>query len=174
MTTINHVGQIVFDQNDLCHYIMQGHDLTQWHHVTHSPDIDPATLSSLVDHALDIHTWHTPAMTSVCQEDFDRACQSRWHMPQQYRDLDIAEWVLNQCANEEELQRCGQELMLFQERGLFDLLRYLRYLVDVMTDANIVWGVGRGSSVASYVLYKIGIHRIDSLYYDLDPREFLR
>jgi DNA polymerase III alpha subunit len=34
--------------------------------------------------------------------------------------------------------------------------------------------VGRGSSVASYVLYLLGVHRIDSMFYDLDPSEFLR
>jgi DNA polymerase III alpha subunit len=38
----------------------------------------------------------------------------------------------------------------------------------------MIWGVGRGSSVASYVLYLLGVHRIDSMFYDLDPSEFLR
>jgi len=63
---------------------------------------------------------------------------------------------------------------MYQERDLFNLLRYLKYLVDVMSDNQVIWGVGRGSSVASYVLYKLGVHRIDSLHYDLDPAEFLR
>ena len=63
---------------------------------------------------------------------------------------------------------------MFQERNLFDLLRYLKYLVDVMRENKIIWGVGRGSSVASYVLYLLGVHRIDSMFYDLDPAEFLR
>jgi DNA polymerase III alpha subunit len=39
---------------------------------------------------------------------------------------------------------------------------------------NIIWGVGRGSSVASYVLYLLEVHRVDSMYYNLDIREFLR
>jgi DNA polymerase-3 subunit alpha len=95
-------------------------------------------------------------------------------MPQQYKDLDIAQHVLSLCETPEELQRAGQELLMFQERGLFDLLRYLVYLVQVMRDNHIVWGVGRGSSVASFVLYKLGVHRINSLYYDLDPGQFLR
>lgn len=106
--------------------------------------------------------------------EFDEQNQKRWLMPGEYYELDIAEWVLNQCQGEAELQRCGEELLLFQERDAFDLLRYLKYLVDVMRQHNIVWGVGRGSSVASFVLYKIGVHRINSLYYDLDPREFLK
>jgi DNA polymerase III alpha subunit len=57
---------------------------------------------------------------------------------------------------------------------LFDVLKYLKYLVDVMTQNQLIWGVGRGSSVASFVLYKIGVHRVDSLYYDLDIKEFLK
>jgi DNA polymerase III alpha subunit len=95
-------------------------------------------------------------------------------MPNIYKQMDIAEHVLGLCHSESELQRCGQELMLFQERDLFDLLRYLVYLVDIMQENQVIWGVGRGSSVASYVLYKLGVHRIDSLHYDLDPTEFLR
>jgi DNA polymerase III alpha subunit len=60
------------------------------------------------------------------------------------------------------------------DRNLFQLLQYLKYLVDTMRKHNIVWGVGRGSSVASYVLYLIGVHKINSMYYDLDIEEFLR
>jgi hypothetical protein len=107
-------------------------------------------------------------------ELFDWSQQQRWHMPEQYAMLDIAEWVLAQCKTEPELQRVGQELLLFQERDLFNLLRWLKYFVDTMRANNIVWGVGRGSSVASYVLYLIGVHRINSLYYDLDIEEFLK
>ena len=88
--------------------------------------------------------------------------------------MDIARHVLDLCTTEAELQRCGQELLLYQERNLFDLLRYLKYLVDVMTEHRLIWGVGRGSSVASYVLYKLGVHRIDSMFYDLNVEEFLR
>ena len=75
---------------------------------------------------------------------------------------------------EEELQRVGEELLLFQERDMFDLLRYMKYLVDVMRTNKIVWGVGRGSSVSSFVLYLIGIHKINSLYYDLSIDEFIK
>jgi DNA polymerase III alpha subunit len=50
----------------------------------------------------------------------------------------------------------------------------LKYIVDTLRDNKIIWGVGRGSSVSSYVLYLLGVHRIDSLKYQLDYREFLR
>ena len=95
-------------------------------------------------------------------------------MPNDYKQLDIAKYILDQCKSEAELQRAGQELLLFQERGMFVLLQYLKYLVDTMRKNNIVWGVGRGSSVASYVLFLLGVHRINSLYYDLPIEEFLK
>jgi DNA polymerase III alpha subunit len=107
-------------------------------------------------------------------EEFDHRCRNTWHMPDQYKQLDIAEHVISMCDTSEKLQRVGHELLLYQERGLFDLLRYLKYLVDVMRDNHVIWGVGRGSSTASYVLYLLGVHRIDSMYYDLDVGEFLR
>jgi len=107
-------------------------------------------------------------------EEYHRQNQQTWHMPAEYAEFDIAKWLLDQCETDEQRQRVGQELMMYLERGLFDLLNFLRYMVQVMRDNNIVWGVGRGSSVASYVLYLIGVHKIDSLYYDLDVTDFLR
>lgn len=112
--------------------------------------------------------------SQVPVEEFDALQQSKWHMPQEYKDLDIAQWLLDQCKTDPELQRVGEELLLYQERGLFDLLKYLKYAVDTFRKNKVVWGLGRGSSVASYVLYLIGVHKINSMYYDLDIGEFLR
>ena len=100
--------------------------------------------------------------------------QNNWHMPNKYKNLDIAKWLLDICATDAQMQRVGQELLLYQERNMFDLLRFLVYCVDTMREHDVVWGVGRGSSVASYVLFLIGVHKIDSMYYDLDIAEFLR
>ena len=107
-------------------------------------------------------------------ETFHKTLQGHWHMPKEYLELDIAEHVLSLCKTQPELQRVGQELLLYQERDLFNLLRYLKYFVDTMRENNVVWGLGRGSSVASYVLYLLGVHRINSMYYDLDIQEFLK
>ncbi len=110
--------------------------------------------------------------TSV--EDFDNNNQSKWHLPIEYLNMDIAQYVLDKCNTETELQRAGEELIKFQERDMFILLKYLKYLVDTMRKNNIVWGVGRGSSVASFVLFLLEVHRINSLYYDLSIDEFLK
>jgi DNA polymerase III alpha subunit len=107
-------------------------------------------------------------------ELFDHVQQQQWHMPAEYREFDIAKHVLGLCQSDAELQRVATELLLYQERNLFDLLRYLRYFVDTMRANGIVWGLGRGSSTASYVLYLLGVHKINSLYYDLPIEEFLK
>lgn len=106
--------------------------------------------------------------------EFDKQNQDEWQMPDSYKSLDICEYILQQCEGEAELQRCGEELLMYQERNMFDLLRYMKYLVDTMDLNGIIWGVGRGSSVSSFVLYKLRVHRVNSLFYQLNINEFLR
>ena len=111
---------------------------------------------------------------NVSVEEFDNQYQQNWHIPQQYKDLDIAKYLLDLCSNDAELQRVGHELLEYQKIDFFDALRFLKYFVDTMRENNVVWGVGRGSSVASHVLYLLGVHKIDSLKYNLDPDEFFK
>lgn len=114
------------------------------------------------------------AQTGIDVHTFDLNMQAKWRMPKEYQELDIAAYILSLCREDYELQRVGQELLLYQERELFNLLRYLKYLVDTLRTNNLVWGVGRGSSVASYVLFLLGVHKINSIYYDLSVDEFLK
>lgn len=150
------------------------------------PDID-ISLFYVSDHDLSRYAksleryyladWSRPRLyqpLDVSVDEFDRLCQQTWYMPKEYQDLDIAKWLLELCDTDAKLQRVGQEILLYQERDLMPLLKMLKYMVDILRKNNIVWGVGRGSSVSSYVLYLIGVHHIDSMYYDLDIGEFLR
>jgi DNA polymerase III alpha subunit len=164
------VGQMVLGKADLINLIMQGRDLESVSGALVDDSVDIEAAAFWLEHVPDFTHWTEPDSQQV----FDHVQQSIWHMPEEYKKLDIAEHILQMCNNESELQRAGQELLLYQDHGLFDLLRYLKYLVDVMHDNHVIWGVGRGSSVASYVLYLLGVHRINSLYYELDPAEFLR
>lgn len=110
----------------------------------------------------------------VDQKTFDNVCQSEWFMPEEYKNINILEYFGKMVLTQEEKDRIFDELVGYHKRDLFPLLKYMIYLVDYMREHNIVWGVGRGSSVSSYVLYKIGVHRVDSLKHGLDWREFLR
>lgn len=107
------------------------------------------------------------------QKFFDEANQLEWFMPKDYYP-NLVEMLYGMCDTKEQTDRVSEELTAFIEHGMMDLLFYLKYLVDTLRENNIVWGVGRGSSVASYVLYLIGVHKIDSIKYNLDWREFLR
>jgi DNA polymerase III alpha subunit len=168
--TSDSVGQIVLNESDMIDLIMQGRDLESLSSVLVDDTVDLEAAAHWLEQVPKMVYWSEPGDQSV----FDHLQQSNWHMPDRYKQLDIAEHVVAMCDTPEKLQRVGQELLLYQERGLFDLLRYLKYLVDVMQSNHVIWGVGRGSSVASYVLYLLGVHRIDSMYYDLDAQEFLR
>ena len=167
----NKFHELIFSDSDVIDLVMAGHD--------------PAVFSDMiVDSTVDLDRWPDWAETvpgfqqqrfhNCSAPEFHATQQQHWRMPDSYKNMDIAAHVLSLCETDAELQRCGAELMLYQERGLFDLLRYLAYLVDVMRQNAIIWGVGRGSSVASHVLYLLGVHRINSLCYNLDIQEFLR
>lgn len=106
-------------------------------------------------------------------KDFDQANQSYWFMPDKYKNMDIEGFLVNQCPKQN-YERLVEELELFRQHNMITLLKYLKYLVDTMRENSVVWGVGRGSSVASYVLYLIGVHKIDSVKYNLDIKEFLK
>ena len=95
-------------------------------------------------------------------------------MPKDYKSFDILEFLISLCKTEDETNRVLDEMKLFAQYDMIELLCYLKYLVDTMRENNIVWGVGRGSSVSSYCLYLLGVHKIDSIKYDLDIREFLK
>jgi hypothetical protein len=170
----NNFGQLVFSENDVCDLLMQGRDIDSLKNVIVDPTINLEDLVMQVDRPESLLTWTFPYNQGTSVPEFHLTQQSHWHMPDEYKQLDIAAHILGLCESEAELQRCGQELLLYQERDLFPLLQYLRYLVDVMNTNRVIWGVGRGSSVASYVLYKLRVHRVDSLYYNLDVHEFLR
>lgn len=174
MTTTNKFGEIIADQQDLFDLIMKNVDIWNKSGLTVSHDVDIERMAAMVDDPSNLLTWTFEDDRDVAVPVFDQQRQAQWFMPDSYKNLDVAQYVLDSCVDDAELQRCGQELLMFQQRDLFDLLRYLIYLVDVLQENRLIWGVGRGSSVASFVLYKIGVHRINSLHYDLDPSEFLR
>ena len=154
----NKFGEIVYNIEDVVDLIMK----------------QQSTAGITVDGTVKLKDTSPESDVSRSVDEYDMINQKNWLMPNEYKNMDIAQHVIDLCKTTEQIQRAGQELLMFQERNLFNLLKYLKYLVDTMKAHNIIWGVGRGSSVASYVLYLLEVHRVDSMYYDLDPGEFLR
>ena len=169
----DHLGQMIFSEDDCVNMLMRGHSMPI-NGMLVDATVNLETAALILDHAPMFIQYNELAVQAVTVQDFDHENQGRWLMPDQYKNLDIAEYVLSLCDSEAALQRVGEELLLYQARDLFDLLRYLKFLVDLMQENNLIWGVGRGSSVASYVLYLLKLHRVDSLHYNLDIAEFLR
>jgi DNA polymerase-3 subunit alpha len=168
----NNFGEIIFNESDVCDILMTGREYTTLKNMLVDDTVNVEQAIQFVDKVPELIKYVNQPNISL--SIFDQQQQANWHMPQSYKDLDIAQYILGLCNNEAELQRCGEELLLYQERNLFNLLRYLKYLVDIMTKNKVIWGVGRGSSVASFILYKMGVHRIDSIFYKLNIDEFLR
>lgn len=98
---------------------------------------------------------------------------SNWFIPQKYKDLDIEKYLIEICPPEN-IERLKLELELYKSNNLLMLLKCMKYVVDILREHKIVWGVGRGSSVASYTLFLLGVHKIDSVKYNLPIEEFFK
>jgi DNA polymerase III alpha subunit len=107
-----------------------------------------------------------------------------WKIPPEYLAIDVVEYVWNafwakqpKIAPKDEftrIDRIERELREYDARGLLDILRVLIYTVDMFKQHKVVWGVGRGSSCASYVLYLLGVHSVDPIKYAIPLEEFFK
>jgi DNA polymerase III alpha subunit len=160
----------IFNEKDIFDALYQGHtdilekitvdtttDIKQLASISNVKVLDPISLEE-----------------SISVDEFDFVMQTNWFMPEEYKNIDIKSWLIQKCQTNQEQERVLEELEAYQAKNMLTLLNYLKYLVDTLSEHNIVWGIGRGSSVASFVLFLIGIHSINSMKYNLDWREFLR
>lgn len=166
---VDKFGQLILNDNDLLEILYKNPKKQLKGVLSENSIVFPDILE--FEHIPDIKTYNESNISII---DFDIQNQNNYFMPDEYKNLDIAKYILDLCVTDVELQRVGTELLLYQERNMFNILKYLKYLVDTLKSNNIVFGVGRGSSVSSYVLYLLGVHKINSLYYDLDITEFLK
>lgn len=111
----------------------------------------------------------------------------QWNIPVEYKNINLHDYLIDKLDQEfihrgwtdtspEAVKRCNRvvtELKAYKQKGLADLLRVLIYVINTLERKQCVWGVGRGSSVSSYVLYLIGVHDIDSVQYEIDFTDFI-
>ncbi len=115
----------------------------------------------------------------------NRRFNFQWIIPEEYKNLNLVDYVTDHLIADHEakkfpddqlinrVNRVSQELNLYKKHGLDDVLRVLIFIINTLTSQGVVWGVGRGSSVSSYVLYLIGVHDVDSVKYELSITDFL-
>ncbi len=117
----------------------------------------------------------TPAPMDRTPEEEHEARASTWFISTELQEIDVRRFLLEEMCNDEQCRdRVNEEMDLFEERGLVPLLQLMMFLVDYFRANKVVWGVGRGSSVASYCLFLIGVHKIDPIKYGLDVHDFLK
>jgi DNA polymerase III alpha subunit len=169
-TKINDHGDVIFSEEDVIDLLYT------------DPDFDISKLyfdsidkysESLKELGIDLPVINTVPKRSSPTE-FDKQNCDNWHMPDKYYQINVLQWLLDKCQNDEEKMRVQMEYDLFEKKNFIRVLQFLIYFVDTLRTNHIVWGVGRGSSVASFCLFLIGIHKINPMLYNLDITEFLR
>jgi len=136
----------------------------------HGPDILEHSVTSAdltkYNQRIDSEFLNYPKVKSDINKD-------NWFMPDSYRNMEIEKWIKEICPKDN-LDRVELELELYKKNDLISLLKQMKYIVDTLRKNNVLWGIGRGSSVASYVLYLIGVHRVDSVKYNIPITEFFK
>lgn len=170
--TVNMYGQAILSSDNLRELLLQGRNIGH--------------LNVLLDDDIELFKEHQSSLLQeeviflerpeekLTFDEFHEQCANEWIFPLIYQQLDVRKWLLDKCKTQEEIDRVNIEYLLYEERGLIMLLRLFIFLVDYMRKNKFVWGVGRGSSVSSYCLYLIGVHRVDSIKYNLSISDYLK
>ena len=110
----------------------------------------------------------------------NRPFNFEWNLPRRTANINLNAYVLKALSfkNLDEskrglyLERATAELKEIERRGLDMLFKTLIYVISELHDKKKVWGVGRGSSCASLVLFLIGLHKVDPIKYNIPMTEF--
>ena len=167
MTALN---EVVVNENDLVEGLLQG---KQVRHIT-TNDVEKI---DAYNHFCNLFKFNDQIDYETPADKNDKYTYNNvenWYMPDEYKQLDIQTYLLSKTKNYEQKQRVEQEFAEFETRNMIPMLKFLVYMVTELKQHNIMWGVGRGSSVSSYILYLIGVHKVDSIKYNLDYKESLR
>ena len=169
-TKINEHGDVIFSEEDAIDLLYTNPDIDI--SKLYFNDIDKYS-TSLKELGLDLPIIST-APRRPKPVEFDKANCDNWHMPEKYYQVNVLQWLLDKCQNDEEKMRVQMEYDLFEKKKFIRVLQFLIYFIDTLRENDMVWGVGRGSSVASFCLFLIGVHKINPMLYNLDITEFLR
>lgn len=167
---IDDYGKVFYTEDGLCDLLKRSQDI-EGLSVISGEWLDKFNhFQNMNDEYIDFDT--TTNNQSIIE--FDRKNQEQWNIPQEYKEKDILTYMVDKCKTTEEQLRVIEEYLLYEERNLIIVLKALHYIVETLRANNIMIGVGRGSSVSSYCLFILGVHKIDSLKYDLSIKEFLK
>lgn len=105
-----------------------------------------------------------------------------WKIPDEYHLIDINAFLkqklddfleVNPKASKIDYEfRLKAELDEIHNRDMTMMIKTIIYVVETLAANREVWGVGRGSSCASLVLFLIGLHKVDPVKYSIPMMEF--
>lgn len=169
---VDKYGQIILSSTDLRELLLQGKNIS---HLNVKMDDDIRLYQQYqADLLPNVITLIDKIDDTLSVKDFYEKKANEWIFPAIYQQIDVLSWLLDKCKTDEEVSRVNLEYVLFEKHNLVMLLRLFIFLVDYMRKNKFVWGVGRGSSVSSYILYLIGVHRVNSLKYSLQISDYLK
>jgi len=101
-----------------------------------------------------------------------------WNIPEKFRTLDWEQYLIELYSTKDfpdsYMDRLLREIELVKERNMGEFFQTIIYVMEQIRNANIPVGVGRGSSCASFLLYLIGVHRVDPIRYEISEEEFFK
>jgi DNA polymerase III alpha subunit len=167
----NLLHQVIVSESDMIDVLYRGETISGL--VVDQPDWITKFNTHCGEYGLpSIIDWHEES--KQLPDEYIRNNLDNWHLPEMYVDFDIENYLLSKCNTPAQQERVACELIEFKARNMLPILCWMKYFIDTLRENNMVWGVGRGSSVASYVLFLLDVHRVDSLKYELDIKEFLK
>lgn len=167
---INDYGDCFYDEDSVIDLLYKDPELDISKLIIDSPKYN----SSIASLGINLAKIPTAPDRQMPIAEFDEVNCKNWHMPESYSEINVLQWLLDKCQNDAERLRVQEEYSLFEEKKFIKVLQFLIYFVDTLRQNSMVWGVGRGSSVSSFCLFLIGIHKVNPMLYNLDYREFLR
>jgi len=170
-TSLNDYAESILTADDAIKLMLEGKSIDG---VIIKNKYERELFNTHIEEVLNIERHIAAPTEGIPFKEYHRKKINTWFMPDKYKKIDVRLYLLNLCNTQTETDRVNLEYDMYEERKLINVLRFFVYLVDYLRNNRIVWGVGRGSSVASYILFLIGIHKIDSLAFDLDIEEFLK
>lgn len=169
---INKYGQAILSSDNLRNLILQGKSISHLNVIQDSEiELFQQYQSELLSETI---TFLDAPEELLSFDEFHENCAKEWVFPVIYQQINVKTWLLDKCKTQTEVDRVNEEYKLFEERNLIMLLRLFIFLVNYMRENKLIWGIGRGSAVSSFCLYLIGIHRVDSLKYNLNIKDFLK
>lgn len=169
---IDDYGNIIYKEEGIIDRIMSGLSVDNLVMDNEKEVHNNNQYQELYDESIEILSTYSSPQLSI--EDFDKNNQSDMFIPKEYININLYSYLKNKCKNQEEIKRIDYEYKLIVSRNMVSFFKCMIFLVDNFRKHDIIWGVGRGSSVSSFSLYLIGIHKINSILYDLDPHEFFK